>query len=150
MFADDSNLFSSGKDINQLTNKINQEIPLLVNWLRANRLSLNIAKTHVMLFGPRKKIPIEDINIQIEGKKLDIVTTTKFLGVILDSNISWKDHIAHISKKVARSVGILSIAKKNSQQKINDTTLLFIYLPVFNILYSHLGQLGSHHTVASL
>jgi hypothetical protein len=84
-----------------------------------------------MLFGPRKKQNTEDTNIQIEGKKLDIVTTTTFLGVILDSNITWKDHIAHISKKVARSVGILSIAKRI----LNKKSMIQLY---YSFIYPYL------------
>jgi hypothetical protein len=131
MFADDSNLFTSGSDLPNLTNTINQELPQLINWLRANRLSLNIAKTHFMLFGPKKKIPPQDINILIEGNKLRLTKSTKFLGIILDSNISWKDHIIHLSKKIAKSVGILSIARKILNQK----SLIQLY---YSFIYPYL------------
>jgi hypothetical protein len=76
-----------------------------------------------MIFGPKKKITPQDISILIEGKKLELVKSTKFLGVILDANIAWKDHIMHLSKKIARSVGILSIAKKI----LNKKSLIQLY-----------------------
>jgi hypothetical protein len=131
MFADDSNLFTSGQDLTQMTNMINHEIPQLVNWLRANRLSLNIAKTNFMLFGGKKNTRPNDITISIEGKQLNITNSTKCLGVILDSNLTWKYHILHLSKKIARSVGILSIARKVLAQK----SLITLY---YSFIYPYL------------
>ena len=52
MFADDSNVFSSGPNPKDIETLLNNEIPLLIDWLRANRLSLNVDKTHIMIFGP--------------------------------------------------------------------------------------------------
>ena len=93
MFADDSSLFSSGPNLKNIETTMNNEIPNLVTWLRANRLSLNIDKTHIMIFGPNTKSKLPDINVTIEGTPLDIVQTTKFLGLILDSGLTWKPHI---------------------------------------------------------
>jgi hypothetical protein len=70
MFADGSNLFTSRQDLTQMSNSINQEIPRLIDWLRANRLSLNIAKTNFMIFGPKRANRTDNINISIEGKKI--------------------------------------------------------------------------------
>jgi hypothetical protein len=54
LFADDSNVFIDGPKVNILQDTINNEIPKLVDWLCANRLSLNIIKIHLMVFGPKK------------------------------------------------------------------------------------------------
>jgi hypothetical protein len=51
LFADDSNLISSGTSLTSLELKINSDIPLLTNWLYTNRLLLNVKKTLVMVFG---------------------------------------------------------------------------------------------------
>jgi hypothetical protein len=123
MFADDSNLFMSGKNLPNLSTLLNNEIPILVEWLRANRLSLNIGKTHAMIFGKTKKQAYPEPNIYIDGTRLDIVTSTKFLGVILDSELSWKTHINHLSKKIAKSIGIISLARRNLHRK----TLIQLY-----------------------
>jgi hypothetical protein len=42
LFADDSNLVASGKDIKEIEDIANQELPILIDWLQANRLSINI------------------------------------------------------------------------------------------------------------
>jgi hypothetical protein len=102
---------------------MNSEIPLLIDWLRANRLSLNVGKTHIMIFGPPRKLNSHDVNIQIEGRTLEIVKSTKFLGLILDSGLTWKEHIQHLSKKVAKAIGIISLAK----QTLTQTSLIQLY-----------------------
>ena len=114
-----------------MTNLINQEIPRLIEWLRANRLSLNIAKTNVMIFGPNRTTQKDNINIIIEGITLNITKSTKFLGIVLDSNLTWKDHILYLSKKVARSIGILSIARK----VLNQKSLITLY---YSFMYPYL------------
>jgi hypothetical protein len=88
MFADDSNLFSSGSNLSEMTAQINAEMPLLIDWLRANCLSLNADKTHVMVFGPRNKPNLDIVDIKIGDKSLEIVNSTKFLGIILDNNLN--------------------------------------------------------------
>ena len=50
LFADDTNVFLSGKDINILIDTIQFELTKLHDWLLANKLTLNIAKTHFMIF----------------------------------------------------------------------------------------------------
>ena len=62
-----------------------------------------------MIFGKHCK---KDINIQINNEKLEIVQKTKFLGLILDSRITWKDQIETITKKVAKTIGIIGRAKQ--------------------------------------
>jgi hypothetical protein len=123
MFADDTSLFTSGPILSEIISTINQEIPLLVDWLRANRLSLNVGKTHLMIFGKRSKPTIDPIDVRIGGTKLDILNSTKFLGVILDANLNWKDHLSHTAKKISKSIGIISIARRNLNQK----TLIQLY-----------------------
>jgi hypothetical protein len=123
MFADDSNLFISGKNLLDISNTLNQELPLLIEWLRANRLSLNVDKTHVMIFGKKNITSLPPIDIKINGKSLTILEKTKFLGVILDTGLTWKDHINYMTKKLSKSIGILSIARKTLSQK----TLIQLY-----------------------
>ena len=63
---------------------VNSEIPALVNWLRSNRLSLNIKKTHIMVFGQLSEHVKKQVAMTINGQKLDVVDNIKFLGLVLD------------------------------------------------------------------
>ena len=109
LFADDTNLFYRGKDVNVMAQEINIELSQISLWLKTNKLSLNIKKTHFMLFH-RKKIDAV-IKIQIDNEEIDRVYKTKFLGVIIDHKITWKEHVTYVSGKMSRSIGILIKAR---------------------------------------
>ena len=55
LFADDSNIFASSDDIQLLQSQINEDLNNIAIWLKVNKLSLNIKKTHFMIFTKRKK-----------------------------------------------------------------------------------------------
>jgi hypothetical protein len=76
-----------------------------------------------MIFGMKFKYNTDSIDIRIGGSKLDLLPSTKFLGVILDSNLNWKEHLSHTAKKISKSIGIISIARRNLNQK----TLIQLY-----------------------
>ena len=90
LFADDTNIFCSGKDETQLSKTINTELRKLHIWFSVNRLSLNIAKTNYMLFGNYCKIA--NIYIKVDNTILDRVYVTKFLGILIDDKLNWKEH----------------------------------------------------------
>ena len=107
-FADDSNMFISGKDPNELIEVMNDELITILDWLRANRLSLNIDKTHYIIFKkPRSKL-ILNRQLYIDNHTIDRVTCSKFLGVFIDQNLSFNEHIMYIKGKIARGIGILN------------------------------------------
>ena len=98
LFADDSNVFITGKSIHELIINLNEELSKLVEWLHANKLSININKTHYVIFSLRKNT-FSDENIYISNHVIKRVSKTKFLGVILDSKINWSEHINYIKSK---------------------------------------------------
>ena len=58
LFADDTTLFYSSKNLQELSDVVNNELSQMIEWLNANRLSLNINKTHFMIFRPSKMDPV--------------------------------------------------------------------------------------------
>ena len=111
LYADDTNLFISGEDLPQVVHLINEELQEIAFWLKVNKLSLNIKKTHYMLFTSNRKAK-PDIAISIEGYPIDEVSYTKFLGVYIDNRLNWKKHISVISGKVSKAIGIVARARK--------------------------------------
>ena len=67
LFADNSHLFIKGKNLDNMTQTLNKELHLLVDWLRANKLSLNILKTNYMIFSPNRNVNIPDLDIGINN-----------------------------------------------------------------------------------
>ena len=116
MYADDTNVFLNESNVSKLAVSMNFELNLLVDWLRANKLSLNVKKTQV--FSPKRKSLPFNVNIQIEGQEIQQVDKTKFLGVLIDNCLSWKHHIHYIRNKIAKSIGIIFKAKHILNTKI--------------------------------
>ena len=113
LFADDTNLFLKGSSIDEMVTLINLELIKLMDWIHANKLSLNISKTQYMIFKNKGKADKTDsINVYIDQVKLKNVESTKFLGVIIDNRLSWSQHINYIKNKIAKSIGILCKARK--------------------------------------
>ena len=77
LFADDSNIFASSDDIQLLQSQINEDLNNIAIWLKVNKLSLNIKKTHFMIFTKRKN-KVTDVAINIEGNAIAEVSQTKF------------------------------------------------------------------------
>ena len=123
MFADDTNLFLTGKNINDLINIMNNELAKIKEWMNANKLSLNVTKTQYMVITGFKKMPNICNDILIDGTKIAMVHSVKFLGVIIDSRLTWSDHITYIKSKMSKSIGLLCKARK----KLGKETLLTLY-----------------------
>ena len=111
LFADDTNLFSSGKDLKILESTTNSELSNISLWRKVNKLSLNIKKTHYMMFCRRKKLH-HDVKLLIDGQAIDEVQKTKFLGIIIDNKLTWKWHIDHITGKISRGIGMIRKARQ--------------------------------------
>ena len=98
MYADDTNLFSTHKDITYLFQIVNQELGNINQWFISNKLSLNIKKTKYSFFHkPRQKenIPLLLRKLIINNYEIQQTESIKFWGVLLDENLSWKKHIKY-------------------------------------------------------
>ena len=140
LFADDTNLFYSHHDLNHITNIVNSELENISHWLNANRLSLNIDKTHFLAFcSHRKSIDLSQTRINITNRPVDHTTSSKFLGVILDENITWAQHIAYISLKISKNIGIINKVKSIFPTKLLLSlyyTMVYPYLSYCNIVWA--------------
>ena len=98
-----------------------------------------------MVFGKNRKNHETLLNITIQGTKLDIVTQTKFWGIILDSSLTWKQHIIYLTNIFSKSIGILSRARKYlNVESLRQLyfSFLFPYLSYANII---LGNAADYH-----
>ena len=103
MFADDTNITISGSSQAELEQETNSELLNLHCWLKANKLSLNVAKTEFTVIGSRQKLLAEshnEINIKLEDQVISKVDHAKSLGLIIDKWLSWSNHVNELCKKV--------------------------------------------------
>ena len=109
MFTNDTNLFISNFNIENLFQTMDEELRKVANWFKANKLSLNISKTKYSLFhSTRKRKDILNILFDnIDNVPVKIEFVIKFPAVYLDENIFWKHHINIVSTKTCKNIGIL-------------------------------------------
>ena len=106
MFADDTNMFLSTKDINKLFNDINVELQKMSIWLKANKLSLNLTKLKWTLFHSQKKKSLiaNDLPIlYIDNFEIIRERITKFLSIYIEENMTWKYHVEHVCNNIFKS-----------------------------------------------
>jgi hypothetical protein len=96
MYADDTNISFQSSNLSDLEEIMNTELSSLNIWLNANRLSLNITKTEFMVIGSRQRLMYHDVNnlnICVDNTQIKRVQYTNSLGVTIDENLTWKNHI---------------------------------------------------------
>ena len=111
-FADDTAFFVHGKDVDMIYNKMRDCLVRLSNWFKCNRLTLHLDKTCYSIYhGPKKKIPIRYDKISIDGHIIHREHNIKYLGLIIDETLSWRDHVDYTIATLSKFYGIFNKIK---------------------------------------
>ena len=139
LFADDTCCPSAGKNLKELIKFCNEELQKIANWFSANKLAFNVNKCKYIIFHNKgKKIPLEDKKIIFNFNEIgkDDITENivpldrihsdanlaekncfKYLGILLDENLSFRYHVDYICKKLSKSLFCLRRAKPLLKKK---------------------------------
>ena len=113
LFADDTTLYVTGDNVVSLVDIIKNGINILVDWFRANKLTLNLGKTTCVLFKPKGKRGTNyNIDIKIDNEEIAVTNHCKFLGLDIDENLDWSYHINAMCLKLAKNMYLLNGLKK--------------------------------------
>ena len=123
LFADDTCIFFSHKDLNVIESTLNNALGKISNWLIANKLSLNVDKSNLVIFSLNKSPHQHDIKIHINNELLEPKDYAKYLGLSIDSKLTWRNHIDNVNNKLVKGVGILS----KLRYYVNEKTLITLY-----------------------
>ena len=133
-FADDTNIFITGKNIQSVYSKTNLELKNIDEWMTAKKLTVNSAKTKYLLFTPRKSnysVSNTSFEVHFRNNTIEKVSSIRFLGVIINENLSWKEHMNTIKRKIRSSLGSIMRVKPCLTTK----AMLILYN---SLLLSHL------------
>ena len=110
LFADDTNILYADKQLHLLESVANTELTKVYEWLTANRLTLNIKKSNYVIFCPHQKALVHHIfdNEKQSQSNLECKDYVKYLGLLLDKNLSFKNHIDQIIIKISKTVGMIA------------------------------------------
>ena len=89
------------------------------------------------MFSVNEKKCDKSIKLVIDDETIDEVKNTKFLGVIIDKKLTWKDHINYVAAKVSRAIGMIAKAKKYLRQEA-ILTLSYSFVYPYLIYWNHI------------
>ena len=127
MYADDTTLYCN---LDDSTSDIllNNELTKITDWLSSNKLSLNVKKTKFMVFHtPQRRVNYP--TLKLNNVNIERVSQFNFLGVILASSLKWDKHVAHVSLKISRVIGVLYRLKHIFPREVLLTLYNALILP---------------------
>ena len=111
-FADDTNLLCLSNSIKKINKLVNADLKHLANWLNANKISLNVKKTEMVIFKSKQKKFEGDLKIKLCGERLYPTESVKYLVVKIDTNLNWQYHVNDLSIKLNRANALLFKMRK--------------------------------------
>ena len=136
LFADDTNIIAAGECLHDIEDAVNSDLENLRQWLMANKLSLNVAKTEFQIIGTKtmlKKASAKQLNIHIQNNPIKRVFQCKTLGVTLDENLCWKSNTDTLCKKISSGI----YALKHIKEHVDKQTLLAVYNAIIQPYFSY-------------
>ena len=143
LFADDTAIYISDKNIQVVEEKINTEILKITEWLEVNQLTLNVSKSNFIIFSvPQNKA--YNIKIYLYNQQLQERKYVKYLGIYIDKNLSWKKQSEFVKQKLCRTVGIISDLRYCADTSLLKSICFFFFYPY--ITYGRLNWGCAHET----
>ena len=100
LYADDSALLVRGKNPSHIAQILSNNLKSCSHWLIDNKLSLHLGKTESILFGSKKKLrEVHEFEVKCDDNIIKNVKSVKYLGLILDENLSGESLVNNILKK---------------------------------------------------
>ena len=133
LYADDTVLYQSRVNGTKASGKLQESVNKFVNWCDANALTINAAKTKLMVFASRSKVKrCKNIAVKIGTDKLKLVPYFNYLGITLDSTLNFSKHITTVVQLICHKMSLLAKLKRY----LRDETAILIYktmlLPYFD------------------
>ena len=131
LYADDTSIFVSHRNLNILIGNLNDDLMNYSIWFQTNKLSINVKKSNFILFAGNKKYDSEQIKLHIYNEEIIKVSTTCFLGILIDDKLSWREQVGFVCKKITKSLGIL----RKIRDFVHTSCLLTLY---YTLIYPYL------------
>lgn len=109
-FADDTSISYAHNNTSVAIDVVNRDLENISDWLKFNKLKLNITKTKYMIISSKNVVC--DNGINIDGEIIERVKIFKYLGIIIDYQLKFKQNAEYVAKKMAKKVNILARLSK--------------------------------------
>ena len=133
LYAEDTLLFFASNDTNTIEAKMISDLENVIQWLHSNFLVLNLGRTKIMLVGTHQRLATaQDFKIKANEVNIERVDHFKYLGDLMDQNLSWNDHTSYIGWKIASRLGMLRRARQVLPRSACTTLYNAMILPLFD------------------
>ena len=139
LYADDTVLYTSGDDINNCVQIMQNSLDKFAVWCKLNALTINTGKTKTMVFGTSKRVKaVGKFWLKVEGVELQQVPSYKYLGMTLDSSLNYKLHLANVVRTVSYKLYLLSRVRRyltESSALLIYKTMIVPYMDYADVIY---------------
>ena len=118
----------SNKSLNVLSKKVNKDLKSLSQWLKANKLSLIISKTELVIFRKNTASRDDNVKLKLGRKTFSPSQTVKYLVVLLGEHLQWNYQIAQVKIKVSCAIGILSKIRQCKPNHLKSGISFFTWI----------------------
>ena len=115
--ADDTCLVIHATNPIILREKLNLELQKVYEWTKANKITVNPEKSHVLIIPPKSTHQILSIKVYMDISPLKIKESVKSLGVTINSRLNSDDHINLLCGKISRFIGVWSTLRHDLPSK---------------------------------
>lgn len=134
LYADDGALWVKGRNIPFITNKMQEELNTVVKWARKWGFKISVAKSKFVVFSRSKKK--WNISLSLYDSSIEKVDSFKYLGVWLDSKLTWNVHVSKVITKTSKVLNVMRCLSGFSWGA-EKGTLLTIYQAMIRSIFDY-------------
>ena len=123
-------LTKATKENENIIQKANDDLLIIENWVKQNRLIMNRAKTKALIFNQKRSKHYD--NLKIGNDKIEFVDKFKLVGFIIGKDLTWKEHIEYVIGKISSFLGILGRAKNFINENLRKLFFMGLVKPYIN------------------
>ena len=114
LFADDASIYAIHSDIKNVEHSLQNSLDKTKIWCDKNSMVIHPEKTKSMIVTTRQKRQNvrPKLKLKLENKNIEEVKSHKMLGVIIDSELNWNQHVGNLIKKISKNIFLLTKLKK--------------------------------------
>lgn len=103
MYADDTGIVIEADNLQTLKQRILDSLNTVVSWYQSNRLQINVDKTNLLIFTPKKNMVTVN-QMVLNNTLIPCTNAVRILGIIIENQLSWNEHLELLSQKLNRAI----------------------------------------------
>ena len=144
LYADDTTLYYSSKNLSDLKDSVESDVEKVSKWIDDNGLTMNSSKTQCMFLSrKRREREVAEVRIVHRGEELTSGSSVKYLGVVVDKDLKWKEQVSHVRKKCLATLSKLRRifpALPVSMRILLYSALVLPHLDFCSSVWHHCGE----------